>query len=334
MNIFVDESGTFTTTPKAGSWCTVAAYVSPEGDRKKLEDLVNSLRRHRPPSEREVKLKHLPEAAYFDFLAALGQLNGLAFAAATEMSLNSGTAVTTHQQGQALGITAHISKMHHQSARDGMMKLSSDVLALPPQLYLQLTIQCTLFYEVINRSTLYYVQRSPQTLREFRWRVDQKELSITGYERAFRSLLPAMLQSMSIRKPMPRLVGYDYSHMNQYELPLGKAPEFLARDYGLPQMDALDVGKMVRENFAFVDSKAVLGIQVADLLASGFRRFMRGEFTDSSTAAKLLGRLTVQSSKDSFPLSLLSFGETSDVNPVTAEWLKILRANCRPMVLA
>jgi hypothetical protein len=333
MNIFVDESGTFPSTSTANSWSVVAAYVSPEGDRKKLESLVRSLHWRSALVAPELKLGDLDEAAYFSFLRTLGSFSGIAFAAATDMSMNSKEIVAYHRDVQADKVVANREMMVHESMRVSLTELSDAIRELPVNLYAQLVFQIKLFHEVATRATLYFVQRIPQTLREFRWRVDQKDVVRTSYEKAFRKMLPAILQSMSIEKPFLMLEGANYSHMSQYQFLPGEQPRYLSEVYGLPIADGLNLGKMVGGNFQFCDSKEVIGIQVADLLASGFRRLLKGEFVDNDTAARLLGQTTLQAAKGSFPLNLVTMGQEQLVMPELSHRLKLLRQYSRAMLV-
>lgn len=332
MNIFVDESGTFPKTATPNSWCVVSAYVSPETDRKRLDSLVLALRNSVRPYKQEIKIGDLSESQYLDFLFSLNELNGIIFASATDMSLNSIEAMTHHRDMQADKIIEHREKAIHQSMRDSLTELSDAVRKLPINLYAQLVFQIKLFHEVATRASLYYVQRFPQTLSEFRWRVDRKDLIVTEYERIFRKMLPPILQSMSIDAPFIVLEGADYSYMKQYEYAPGEQPTYLTDVYGVPKVDGFNLGKMVGDNFRFVDSKLFVGVQVADLIASGLRRLLKGEFSNNELAAKLLGQLTVQAAKNKLPLSLLSLGAGESVPPELSKRLKLLHQNVRPML--
>ena len=46
---------------------------------------------------------------------------------------------------------------------------------------------------------------------------------------------------------------------------------------------------MIREDFQYVDSNLVAGVQVADLFSAGLRRLLRGRFEAALTVAKQLG---------------------------------------------
>jgi hypothetical protein len=333
MNIYIDEAGTFPITDRHNSWCVVSAYVSPERDRRHLEELVRELRKGSLQGRLEVKRNDLSESEYFDFLSKLGRLNGVAFAVATDMRINTQSVMLRHRDDQALRILDPIPMMQHQSMRDALAQLSSELGTLPVNLYAQLKFQTVLFHTVVSQATLYYVQRFPQTLGAFRWRVDRKDVVLTGYERTFQRLLPALLQTISLREPIIMLKGADYSRMADFEWPEGEHPDYLQKVYGLPPADGLNLGKMV-SNFLFVDSKAVLGVQVADLLASGFRRYLKGEFLDNNRAAALLGALTVGSAPPSLPVRLLTLGASANIEMDAERRVRELIRHSRSMLVA
>ena len=118
MNIYVDESGSFANTTTPNSWCVIAAYVSPESDRKSLANLIGDLKGAVDGFPKEVKLGMLDESKYFDFLLQLGKLNGTVFVAATDMSQNIAEIVAGHRETQGLKIVEHIDKMRHIYGRD------------------------------------------------------------------------------------------------------------------------------------------------------------------------------------------------------------------------
>jgi hypothetical protein len=114
VNIFLDESGSFVNAAKSGSWNSIAAYMSPECDRRHLQGILASLKRSvGVVPKAEIKLKHLNEDQYFQFLEQLGRLNGVVFAVATDAGLNLPPDVAEHQRIQAEKIVEHKDKMHY-----------------------------------------------------------------------------------------------------------------------------------------------------------------------------------------------------------------------------
>ena len=141
----------------------------------------------------------------------------------------------------------------------------------------------------IRCGTLYFVQRFPKDLGRYRWRIDQKNSTKTEYETAFEMLTPAWLQSFSLEKPFQFLEGADYSAFRRFSYPEGSAPTYLKTVYGSDVRGAsTNIGQLVREDLKFVDSQRDHGVQIADFLASGLRRCLRGGFKDNQQAARLL----------------------------------------------
>lgn len=336
MNIFIDESGTFVNAPKVDSWNCVVAYGIPETDTRKLRSNLAALKRDSGfSSTSEVKLKNVTEHNYFKFLHELTNLKGILFCVATDAGRNSIDEIVVHRDTQVEKILDNIPRMHYQDGVDALKLLAKELSTLSPQLYVQLHSQVCLMYDFLNRGLLYVVQRYPNSLSKFRWRIDQKNTSKTTFEVAFEKVTPALLQSRSIREPMIRLEGADYSSLCDYVYAKGEVPTYLQEEYGIETLEesSLNIGKVLREDCKFEDSKTNEGVQVADLLASGIRRCLRNEFNNNKLAAKLLGGIMVQENKDKPPLLLLGFSEQELPNEgLLYDAVQLFSKNARPMV--
>ena len=145
MNIFIEESGSFVNAPNVGAFNSIAAYMSPESDRRALRGILSSLKRSAGASvNSEIKLKNLTERQFFEFLKQLSRLSGALYAVATDAGLNQPAEVEKNQAEQAENVVVHKDKMHHQTVRDGLQALSERVASLAPQLYVQLLCQVNL----------------------------------------------------------------------------------------------------------------------------------------------------------------------------------------------
>jgi hypothetical protein len=338
MNIFIDESGSFVNAPSVGAFNTIAAYMSPESDRIALQRILVSLKRAvGARSNSEIKLKHLSEQQYFNFLSELSSLSGALYAVATDSGLNHPAEVAVHQAEQVARIVVHKDKMHYQAAKEGLLALSTRLASLSPQLYVQLQCQVNLIEAIIRNGILYFVQRKPKHLGAFRWRIDQKNSTKTEYETAFQQVLPAYLQTISLRDPMPMLIGADYSAFSRFDWAPEEKPTYLRDAYGLEINEdelATNIGMLVRENLEFVDSQKNQGVQVADLLASGLRRCLRCEFSDNDSSAFLLGRLMVQNDKGNPPVQLLGFSKAEvTVDSQSGRMVRIMERSARAMLV-
>lgn len=319
MNIYIDESGSFVSAPNVGAWNVVAAVVASESSRRHIERAVRSLKLATSSNETsEVKLNDVDEALYANFLNEIARSHVLLFATATDAGLNTTDSLIKHQSIQVANIRKNIPRMRYEGGRRSIELLANQLESVSPQLYAQLVCQVDLLHSIVGQSINYFAQRMPATLATFRWRIDQKNTIKTTYEDAFEKIAPALLQTRSFREPFVRVEDFDYRHFKIYELPQGKTPDYLESEYGIKVEHALDIGKLIRDNLKFEDSKTSLGIQVADLLASGVRRALRGGFKDNKAIARAIGRLTLQNERGKYPINLVAFSESESKADSTA----------------
>lgn len=335
MDIYIDESGSFVNAPSEGAWNAVAALAVPEAEDKNIGEFIRQLKKLNGLESRiEIKINDVTEGTYLQFIEKLANLNTVVFCTATDAGLNTIDAVLVHQQRQVEGILRHIDKMKYEGGRQGLRLMASQVENLSPQLYVQLSCQINLMYDVVSRVILYYVQRDPSALAEFRWRIDQKNISRTDFEDAFEKLSPAILQSRSISEPLLMVKGFDYSSLRQYEFEDGKMPEYLKEGYGIDVSDGLNIGKLIRGDIKFIDSQDSPGIQAVDLIVSGIRRCLRGQFPNNEKVASSLGRLMLETQYRRPPLNLISFANGSHKAPLeTARLVRMMIANCKKMFI-
>lgn len=336
MFIYVDESGTFAASgvKPEDSWCVVAAYVSPESDAERVEKLIEGVRADCGEGG-EVKIHQIDESRYIRFLRDCSRLSGLLFAVGVDISLHSEEKVAAHQRAQADKIIEHREKLQHELPRTQLTELREELLRLPLQLYTQLQSQIELFHAVLSRAPLYYSQHKPEALGKLSWRVDQKDTIPTRYEKAFRALLPSSLQSKSLREPMIALVEGNYEYFRRFEFPAGEYPTYLEDHYGIKTNGSgLHVGKMVTEDFNLVDSNVFAGVQIADLMASGLRRLMRGRFERSHEVALLLGSNMAQELRRDRPVvRLISLDTVASASERTARLLGLMKDRAKPLVV-
>lgn len=335
VNIFVDESGSFVSAPKRESWNCVVAYMTPEIDRRLVRDILTRLKRDvGVSSSDEIKLKNVPEDKYFEFLGKLIGLNGIMHAVATDAGINDHNAVVHHQKEQVKKITKHKPVMKYPEGKQAVQSLADQVSGLSPQLYVQMICQVLLLAEVVLGGVLYFVQRFPRSLGSFRWRIDQKNSTKTEFEDAFEKIAPPLLQTISLTDSLPMLEGADYSSFSRFDFPKGEEPTYLKDTYGIDvEPGGLNIGKLIRENIRFEDSKSNQGVQIADLLASGLRRCLRQGFKRNDRAAELLGKLMVQNmrNRDSRLLVIFEHSDSSVSDPVS-KTVQIMDRNRREML--
>jgi hypothetical protein len=312
--IAIDESGTFVSAPTRNSWCIASAYVFSERVKSRSYAALKNLKKScGVSSQQEIKLKNVPEDVYFRFVDELSKLGGVLFAVATDSHVNDNNSVVRHRTIQANKIRENEPRMIYEEGKKSISLLASEVDSLSPQLYIQLQCQIQLLSDIFHRAFLYYVQRDPKTLRKYKWRIDQKNTTKTVYEKAFEKVVCPILQTISFREPMIFLKEADYSHMKPYLYSEGEAPEYVEEAFGKKLDGGVNIGKIVRDDMSFPDSKMELSVQIADLLASGVRRCLRSEFANNNLAAKLLGSLMLDDVKEEPPIKFVGFQEHEEV---------------------
>ena len=319
------------------SWNSIAAYVVPEGTRSKVLVALDALKREiRVHRNREVKLRDLCEGTYFRFLARLRRLDGVLYTVMIDMAANDEATIKAHQRDQAERIVKHIDKMKYKAGRQGLRGLADQIHDLSPQLYVQLQCQLILVDAIIRSATLYFVQRDPKAIGRFRWRIDQKNATRTRYETVFFTLTPVLLQSSALAEPFAMLRGADYRAFERFEYLPGEGPTYLKDAYGIDTGPdpGINIGKIWRDNFKFVDSKDTPGVQIADLLAAGIRRTLRQGFHQNDQASRMLGSLMVQATGGQPPVRLLTLADVGHIGGDRARLVAKMATSARPMVVA
>lgn len=336
MNIYIDESGNFVSTKERGSWSVVAAFAVPDKNAPLLEHIINSAKTSIGCNTHpEIKLKHFEgnEPSYFAFLEALYALDGVLIATAYDPSADTLNDVIQDQKALTKSILKDLERMRYEGGRKGVELLGAELARLSPQLYVQIMCQLELMDEVVHRAINYFAQRHPETLREFKWRIDRKNTSPISFEAAFEKLSPTLLQGRSLSTPFRKIrsANFDYSYLEAFQIPI---PPYLKEDHGLDIQGegGLDIQKIVRGDIQFVDSRMVAGVQAVDLIVSGIRRCLRHNFLDNELAAARLGRLMVQDPRTQTPVRLIGFRKSSSfIDTETSRLVKVMRANAKPM---
>lgn len=312
----------------------VAAVTAPESARRDIADIVGRLRARHGAYKDEVKLPQLGEAGYMRLLDELAKIDVALFATATDSGLNSPDLVASHRAAHVASIRDNVPRMKNEGGRRGVQLLAEQIDSLPDQLYVQLVCQVGLLDDVVRRAINFWVQRRPTTLREFRWRIDQKNTTKTTFEDAFEKIAPALLQTRSINDPAIHVRGFDYRHFSAYEFAKGEFPDYLQTDHGLPPMEGFNLQKLFRGNLCFADSKKIDGLQIADLLASGLRRALKQAFDDPKGVAEKLGQLTVQNVRGEQSISLVSLGAEEPLPPPQAAVVRAMTKWSKPFIAA
>lgn len=290
MHIFIDESGLFVKTDAPNSFSAEVAFVISEDQMPLAEAALRRYKRRagRMPHE-EVKASLASDENYFSFLADLSRADGFAAGVVSDASLQGD--ISNHKRQQADTIDAYVPIMVYDAGKAMIEKAARDVRQLSDQNYVQMHCRAQLAWGAIRRGTLYYCQRTPKTLGAFRWAFDAKDIQQNHFESTMADLLGTLTQSHSLDEPLIRLRGADYSHFERFTSDAKDTSWFpAAKDADLVSIN----GKLFHENLAFLDSRACAGVQIADLIANGLTRCLKGRFADNDLAAAHLGKMMIR----------------------------------------
>ena len=256
------------------------------------------------------------------------------FAVATDSSLNTDEKVSKHKQLQSAAIAQNEPRMIYEGGRQAIRLLAQQISTTSNQLYVQLVLQTQLLGTLIDSAILYYVQRLPSTLSRFKLVIDGKSpKGQTDYESAFEKIAPGLLQTQSIKHPLPMLLGADYRAMERFIHKPGTIPEYLVKEFPfLASEGAIDIQKIIREDITFGRSEKYDGLQIADLLASGLRRALRLGFLKNEAIFEAIGQLMVQAAGERLPLRLMSLGSEAALSEQLSNHVRLLTKHSRPMM--
>ena len=96
-----------------------------------------------------VKLSHISENLYADFIRHLQRFDGVCYSVATNAALNTPEVLNVHQKEQVQKILRPIGQMLHESGREAIRELARKVDGLPHQLYVQMICQVQLVLQIL-----------------------------------------------------------------------------------------------------------------------------------------------------------------------------------------
>lgn len=273
MQIFIDESGTFTGEPGRSSVSAVGALVVPDGKASEIERKYARLRRRLPTDKGEVKGRRLDESQVAAAVEILRRNEAIFEVNVIDMGAHEQPQIDQHKAEQSAGLTRHLPDDAHPELKQAIWDLRHRLERMPNQLYVQSLSTFELIYRTTSYATLYFSQRRPEELGSFRWWVDAKEPGrITDWEAWWHDVLLPWTQSKSLREPMPHFVEGDYSHFHQFDAPL---PSHLVER--IPEEGrglGTDAAALMRD-FTF-SADPVAGLELADILTNAVRRALSG----------------------------------------------------------
>jgi len=196
MNIYIDEAGVFVVPSKDRcSISCVGGLVLPRQSVIKIFGDFCRLKESWGIKSDEVKGSRLSESQVNSLVTLLAQYDVIFHVVAIDMNKQSSKAISNHKFAQARNLTKNLTPEHKPGLIEGIKKLRNDLETLPSQLYVQAVCTFELVNDLLQTTTLYYAQRSPEELGDFKWYIDAKDKKVTPYEILWTTIVLPMIQS-------------------------------------------------------------------------------------------------------------------------------------------
>lgn len=278
MHIYIDESGTFQPTPGTkNSVSCLCAVIVPDAQHVELMSRYEELRISWGAIG-EVKGSALNEGQTNSLIELLLQYDVVLEACAIELGNHSADGVATFKHLQADAIVAGVQRDFSAGLAQELHNLSTEYRSMSNQLFVQSVAYTRLVELTLRDATLYFCQRRPVELGSFAWIVDSK--NDNRYEQIWSLAVMPALEWRFLQEPLIFLEGCDYT-------------AFATFDYASTTIEAPvgNLNRLWKEHLVFGDSRADLGLELADILANCLRRALRGNLQIAGWVN--LGRLMI-----------------------------------------
>jgi Protein of unknown function (DUF3800) len=282
MHVFIDESGSFTSRREHHDFCGVGALAIADAELAGLEARCATFCK-KFGGVQELKGRDLNEPEIGQVLRALSVKD----AVLEVVFIDSGQATDSDVETFVRFATDHVDSIaascHHEQAQRDWRSLADEVRALPLQLVRQVYTVPFAIAALIRTAVPFFARHRPHELARFSWTYDSKGAvgQTGGFDGLLKRWMLPVLQAEFSAHPLISIREFDYSHMSWLKINERDMPGWLpppAPSTLLPRSErsGFDLGRMVRDDFAFTTSEVSPGLQFADVAVSAIRRAIRG----------------------------------------------------------
>lgn len=332
MYIYIDESGQFISLNKVRSRAAaVVALVIPSSQRVALVREFKKLRKRLRPGAIEIKGSSVSESEAAEILAVLGKYDLVLEAVVVDVGQHNDDDVSRFKVEQSDKLLEHITREHQPSLIQEILQIQTRLVGLSNQLFIQAFCMFELVSRLFETATMYYSQRAPHELGQFRWRIDAKGDRVTTVEQLWTLLVLPIIYTKTLKIPMGMIPGGDYSFYERFDAP--PDPDEPPK----PGHYRTDLKRVFRDDLRFLDSRDDLGLQIVDIVAAILTRALNGTLKEPGWRG--LGELLVRRAEQTVRLVALS----SPIRRGTSEavenetWIRVVTAlerTAKPMITA
>lgn len=332
MNVYIDESGIFANPNDSDAALScVAALVIPDLYQEPVLSEYAKLSKSWRGDLDELKGKNLNEQQIDAIGRLLRRYHCFVEIAFIDMAPHSDEDIARHKKDQAGKFVEALSPEHHDSFREDVYDVKERLEELSNPLYVQAQVTTAVVANLLRHGVMYFANTIPDELGKFRWVIDAKGNSATPYEKLWRKIVAPLVQSHSLQSPVivSNELG-DFSHLEKFAFP-DWPPQHLA-DKVHPESGGYDVRAILTQVVSFSDSKSNLGVQLADIVANGFRRAVAGNLRRSGWLN--LGPLLIRRKGNAIrPIAMYIDDDALASSPSYYKHIRALNQAARPMPL-
>jgi hypothetical protein len=296
MQVFVDESGTFTGFHE-GSIGVVGALAIPDGKLEFIAKKYAKLRENFPKENGEVKGRLLNETQIDEVVTLLARNEAVFEVTALDLGIHTEDGVNAYKKKLGDEMLAKV-KDFDPSVQPEVQKASEEIYRTSVPLFLQALTTFDLLHQTIGHTTLFYAQRRPKELEKISWVVDGKDRQkVTRWEKWRAHYAQGALATMSQRRPAPKLASADYS--------------FYDKIYGSTNSEGekgTDLKKLLKDIRFSKESE--IGLELVDILTNAIRRTLTGNLQREGW--RNIHKVMIHRNEDKY-IHFILFGEGPDV---------------------
>lgn len=346
MHIYIDESGIFAPSEVESQWSSVGALVVPDNAVDETKTALETLKIALGVEVNEEIKRQRPDCSsvpYEFFITKLNQIGCTLHVVSTSGGLLQGDQLEKHRVStkQAINKYFEIKGKPESLCQDACSLIDK----LSAQQFSQCILQTYLVSDLVEKTIPHYARVSPESLGQFFWEFDRKDVVETSFEQAFQMIYVGRVQATSSYRPLPLIQSPDRNYGYFFESfvlndEASERPNMLdvANMFGNDlsvfgsSLGAFNVSSLLVNSFKLVDSKTSSGVQVADLLVSSVNRCLKGNYTNNEKMASILGGLMINSPKSNVrAISLMGFSETRELKDSTGMLVNLMDENSKKL---
>jgi hypothetical protein len=278
---YIDESGIFSNPAnKPNIASVVAALIVPSRNKVRVFDEFREVSAEWPHDEDEIKGRLLNERQITTTAKMLQRYDCVVEMNIIDIGIHTEEELAEFQKGMCDQIAGWATEKHPEDFKKEVGEIAAALQKPKSPIFVEAFLLTVLIPRILNIGINYYARHIPKELKGFHWVIDAKDKAVTNFETAWHKIILPSIQHQTKQHPILRIENGDYTYFEPYYHLSPELAERARKDLeGEENKVAFDVAPIFRD-FKFQDSKDVIGLQLADILANATQRALNGKLPD------------------------------------------------------